>query len=187
MVHKSRQSFGLEEVIVHPWGTSWLLVSFVILHVGRYGISEIHVCTQPGWSCVDCHPSMSWWLCHSLPHPCLCPFRIICCPVSASFYPGTMLPSFPWILDCLMWGLDKKSEDWSRKQWEFSFLLLPWWSMAVHHGYPSWLPAFSPHWVLVSPLLPLALWDLETPSLPATVPLSASMSRADPFPRLLLC
>lgn len=87
MAHKSKQSFGLELVIVHRWGTSWPLVSFVILHVGGYGISEIRVCIQPGWSCVDCHPSVSWWLCHSLPHPCLCPFCLFCCPVSASSYP----------------------------------------------------------------------------------------------------
>ena len=52
-----------------------------------------------------------------------------------------------------MRALDK-SEDWSRKQWELSFLLLPWWSMAAHHGNPSWLPVCSPHWAL-------ALWPWE--------------------------
>lgn len=162
MAHKSKQSFGLELVNVHPWGTSWPLVSFVILHVGGYGISEIHVCIQPGWSCVDCHPSVSWWLCHSLPHPCICPFCLFCCPVSASFYPVDHAAQLPLDLG-LPHARIKQSEDWSRKQWELSFLLLPWWSVALHHGNPSWLPAWSPHGALVSPWLPLALWDLGTP------------------------
>lgn len=149
-------------------------------------MSESHVCIQPGWSSFDCHPSMSWWLCHSLPHPCLCPFCLICCPVSASFYPVDHAAQLPLDLG-LPHTRARQVRGLKQKAVGTLFPAPSLMERGVHHGYPSWLPACSPHWALVSPLLPLALWHLGMPSLPATVTLTASMSRADPFPCLLFC
>lgn len=87
-----RIDHGINQARVLSWSRwlytpPWPLVSVVILHVGG------------GWnfreSCLYSTRMIFFWL-SSInelmtlplsPHPCLCPFCLICCPVSASFYP----------------------------------------------------------------------------------------------------